>query len=122
MVAKEQFNLEESQTRSVGTYTNFAQTDTKLYDLHVYLMFLKFGFGRCTQDIGIDIRRGALTRKQALTLVKKYDGEYPEPYIEDYLKYFNMTFKEFDSVLDSFANKNVLHKVNGKWILKELPS
>lgn len=121
VIAKEQFNLEESQSRSVGTYTNFAQTDTKLYDLHVYLMFLKFGFGRCTQDVGIDIRRGALTRKQGLALVKKYDGEYPEKYIEDYLKYFNMTMTEFNSVLDSFANEKVLHKVDGKWILKEQP-
>lgn len=121
IVAKEQFNLEETPNRSVGTYTNFAQTDTKLYDLHVYLMFLKFGFGRCSQDVGIDIRRGALTRKQALALVKKYDGEYPEAYINDYLTYFNMSAEEFDAVLDSFANKNVLHKVNGRWILKELP-
>ena len=82
-------------------------------------MFLKFGFGRCSQDVGIDIRRGALSRKQALALVRKYDGEYPEPYIQDYLTYFNMTSEEFDSVLDSFANKNVLHKLNGRWILKE---
>lgn len=121
VVAKEQFNLEESPNRSIGTYTNFAQTDTKLYDLHAYLMFLKFGFGRCTQDVGIDIRRGALTRSQGLNLVKKYDGEYPEPYINDYLKYFNMTSEEFESVLDSFANKEILHKVNNRWILKEQP-
>ena len=119
VVAKEQFNLEESPIRSVGTYTNFAQTDTKLYDLHTYLMFLKFVFGRCSQDVGIDIRRGALTRKQALALVKKYDGEYPELYIDDYLGYFNITKDEFENVLNSFANKDVLHKVKGKWILKE---
>lgn len=121
VVAKEQFDLHESDSRSVGTYTNFAQTDTKLYDLHVYLMFLKFGFGRCTQDVGIDIRRGALSRKQGTALVKAYDGEYPEDYIEDYLKYFDMTENEFDEVLDKFVNKEVLHKVNGRWILKEQP-
>jgi N-acetyl sugar amidotransferase len=121
IVAKEQFNLEESSDRSIGTYTNFAQTDTKLYDLHAYLMFLKFGFGRCSQDVGIDIRRGALSRKQGLMLVKKYDGEYPEPYINDYLAYFKMSIDEFNNVLDHFANKELLHKINGKWILKEQP-
>jgi N-acetyl sugar amidotransferase len=121
IVAKEQFNLEESSQRSIGTYTNFAQTDTKLYDLHVYLMFLKFGFGRCTQDVGIDIRRGALSRKQGLALVRKYDGESPEVYYDDYLKYFNMTLKEFEDVLDKFANKEILHKVNHRWVLKEQP-
>jgi hypothetical protein len=78
-------------------------------------MFLKFGFGRCSQDVGIDIRRGALTRKQAISLVNRYDGEYPEPYIEDYLKYFDMSMNEFNAVLDKFANKNVLIKINGRW-------
>jgi N-acetyl sugar amidotransferase len=121
VVAKEQYNLEEISSRSVGTYTNFAQTDTKLYDLHCYLMFLKFGFGRCSQDVGIDIRRGALSRKQGVALVRAYDGEYPEPYIDDYLKYFNMTLDEFNDVIDLYANKSLLHKVNGRWKLKEQP-
>ena len=89
--------------------------------IFVILMFLKFGFGRCTQDVGIDIRRGALTRKQGLELVKLYDGEYPEPYIEDYLKYFKMTMEEFNTVIDKFANKNVLQKVNGIWKLINKP-
>ena len=39
-----------------GTFTNFAQTDQALYDLHTYLMYLKFGFGRATQDVGIEIK------------------------------------------------------------------
>ena len=26
-----------------GSYTNFAQTDQKIYELHVYFMYLKFG-------------------------------------------------------------------------------
>ena len=47
-----------------GTFTNFAQTDQALYDLRTYLMYLKFGFGRATQDVGIEIRRGAMTRDQ----------------------------------------------------------
>jgi N-acetyl sugar amidotransferase len=116
MVSKEKMGLSETDQRSIGTYTNFAQTDTKLYDLHVYLMFLKFGFGRCTQDVSIDIRRGAITRKQGVNLIKMYDGEYPEVHTNEYLDYFKMTKKEFDDVIDKFANKNILRKFNGKWI------
>jgi N-acetyl sugar amidotransferase len=115
LVAKEKFGLEEQPMRCVGTYNNFAQTDTMLFDLHVYLMFLKFGFGRCTADTGIDIRRGALTRKQAIALVNKYDGEYPEAYIPHYLDYFKMTREELDAVFDKWANKNLLKKVDGIW-------
>jgi len=116
LIAKEKCGLKEMEQRCIGTYNNFAQTDTCLYDLHCYLMYLKFGFGRCTQDVGIDIRRGALTREQGLNLVKAYDGEYPEPFIEKYLEYFRMTKEEFDAVLDKFANKNLFRKEKGRWI------
>lgn len=119
LVAKEKCGLKERSDASVGTYTNFAQTDTFLYDLHSYLMFLKFGFGRCTADVGIDIRRGALEREQGKHLVKKFDGHYPpEEYIKIYCDYFQMSREELDAVFDKFANKTYLEKVNGAWKLK----
>lgn len=116
LVAKEKAGLKEKPVASGSTYNNFAQTDTSLYDLHVYLMYLKFGFGRCTQDVGVDIRRGAMTRKQGLQLVKMFDGMYPEPFIEEYLDYFSITQEEFDAVLDRHANKDLFEKVNGRWV------
>ena len=70
LVAKEKCNLTEKNETNFGTFTNFAQTDQALYDIHTYIMYLKFGFGRATQDAGIEIRRGAMTRDQALNLVR----------------------------------------------------
>ena len=40
LVAKEHCGLKDSDESSSGTYTNFAQTDSYGYDLHVYLMNL----------------------------------------------------------------------------------
>ncbi len=117
LVAKEKFGMKEQKERCQGTYNNFAQTDTILYDLHTYLMFLKYGFGRCSQDVGIDIRRGALTRDQGMILVKQYDSEINEEYIPQYLDYYEMSRAEFDAVIDKWANKDVLHKVDNKWKL-----
>ena len=54
-------------------------------------MYLKFGFGRATQDAGIEIRRGAISREQAINLVNLYDGQFPEEYIKDYLKYYKIS-------------------------------
>ncbi|MDD5005747.1 MAG: N-acetyl sugar amidotransferase [Candidatus Omnitrophica bacterium] len=121
LFAKKHCGFQTLPTRSIGTYTNFAQLDDDLQDLHVYLMFLKFGFGRATSDACIDVRRGALDRKQALALVRRYDGEYPEQLIGKFVEYFRITRKEFDDVLDKFANKDVLEKVNGIWKLKFEP-
>lgn len=116
VLAKEKFGIEEKKGPSLGTYTNFAQTDTSIFDLHCYLMYLKFGFGRCTADACIDVRRGALDRGQAVELIKKFDNSYPEQYIPQYLEYLKMTQEEFSAALDTHANKSLFKKVNGRWM------
>ena len=115
LVAKEHCGLEESNSTNSGTFTNFSQTDQALYSLHTYMMYLKFGFGRATQDAGIEIRRGAMDRDQAVNLVRLYDGLYPDEFIEIYLEYFDMTIDEFDAVLDKWVNKDLFEKINGRW-------
>ena len=115
VVAKEHCGLQENEDSTSGTFTNFAQNDQALATLHYYLMYLKFGFGRATQDAGIEIRRGAMTREQALNLVKMYDNQYPHQFIDLYLEYYEMTREEFDDVIDKYANKDLFEKFNGIW-------
>ena len=115
IVAKEHCGLRENDISSSGTFVNFAQNDQALYVLHTYMMYLKFGFGRATQDAGIEIRRGAMTREQAIHLVRMYDNNYPSDFIDMYLDYYQMTKEEFDNVLDNFANKDLFEKKNGLW-------
>jgi len=121
IVAKEHCGLIEQEAPNSGTFTNFAQNDQALYALHAYLMYLKFGFGRATQDAGIEIRRGAMTRDQAVELIKLYDNQYPEEHIESYLSYYQMTKEEFDSVLDKWVNKKLFKKVDGRWMPVFMP-
>ena len=115
VVAKEHCGLIEKDEGNQDTFTNFAQNDQALYALHAYLMYLKFGFGRATQDAGIEIRRGSMTREQALNLVRMYDNAYPAELIDTYLQYYNMAKEEFDAVLDKYANKDLFEKIDGIW-------
>jgi hypothetical protein len=78
-------------------------------------MYLKFGFGRANQDASIEVRRGAMDRAQAVNLVRIYDGLYPEEFVDDYLKYYQITKEEFDAVLDRYANKDLFEKIDGYW-------
>lgn len=121
VIAKNYCGLIEKDDNNEGTFTNFAQNDQALYTLHAYLMYLKFGFGRATQDAGIEIRRGAMTRDQALNLVKLYDNSYPHNLIDTYLEYYKMTKTEFDEILDKYANKDLFEKINGIWEPKFIP-
>ncbi|MFT6906219.1 MAG: N-acetyl sugar amidotransferase [Oleiphilaceae bacterium] len=115
VVAKEHCGLVEKDEGNHDTFTNFSQNDQALYALHAYLMYLKFGFGRATQDAGIEIRRGSMTRDQGLNLVRMYDNAYPHELIADYLEYYQMTKDEFDAVLDKYANTDLFEKVDGIW-------
>lgn len=115
ILAKEKLGLVEKKERNTGSYENFSTTDTYIIWLYFYLMYLKFGFGRTTNVVGTDIRRGALSRKQAINLVKKYDGEYPSQYIDYYLDYYKMSREEFDAVIDKWANKDLFVKEDGIW-------
>ena len=115
VVAKEFCGLSEKEEGNDGTFTNFSQNDQYLYNLHTYMMYLKYGFGRATQDAGIEIRRGAMTREQAINLVKMYDNSYPNHLIQKYLDYYKMTEQEFELVVDKYANKKLFEKINGKW-------
>jgi len=115
MVAKKYCGLQEAEGNSSGTFTNFAQNDQALYALHTYMMYLKFGFGRATQDAGIEVRRGAMTRDQAVNLVRLYDGHYPEEFIDVYLEYYEMTKEDLDIVLDKWVNRDLFEKIDGRW-------
>ena len=113
-IAKKYCNLEENETLNTGTYTNFGQTDQKFYLLHVYLMYLKFGFGRTNMDAGIDVRRGAMSREQAVQLVKMYDAQPPEEFYDDFCEYYKMKKVDFLETIDKWANKDLFEKKN-RW-------
>ena len=118
ITAKKFCGLQESLSNNLGTFTNFAQNDQALVALHTYIMYLKFGFGRGTQDAGIEIRRGAMTRDQAINLVKLYDNNYPENFLDLYLDYYEMNAQEFNKVLDKWANRDLFEKKKGRWMPK----
>ena len=86
----------------VGTFTRHSQLDDKLQDLHAYMMFVKFGFGRATSDANIEIRAGRMTREEGLKKVKELDGQFPAKYLKEYLEYFKMTEKEFWATVNKF--------------------
>lgn len=116
LLAKEKCGLVESPNTNSGTFTNFAQNDQALYSLHAYMMYLKFGFGRATQDAGIEIRRGAMDRDQAINLVRLFDGKYPEEFIGLYLDYYQMSQHEFDATIERWVNKGLFELKNGRWL------
>ena len=78
-------------------------------------MYLKFGFGRATQDAGIEIRRGAMTREQGLNLIRLYDGRFPSEFLDTYLDYYQLERTAFFDVLDRWANPELFSREGETW-------
>lgn len=104
--------------RSEGTYAKYSSLDDRFDGFHFYLMFIKFGIGRCTADACKEIRDGHLTREEGVALVRKYDGEFPKIYFEEFLEYCDMTEEHFWEVIESWRPPHLWEKSAGEWKLK----
>ena len=99
------FTLHDGPTE--GTFTNYENLDNKVQGLHDYFKWLKFGYGRATDNASILIRLGKLTRKEGIELVKQHEGKLPEKYLGDFLSQWDMSREEFMKTVDKFANKDL---------------
>ena len=66
--------------------------------------------GRSTEIFGIEIRRGAMSREQAINLVNLFDGKYPEKSIIKIIDYYGIKKKDFDDNIDKWVNKKLFQK------------
>lgn len=94
-----------------GSMVDYENLDNHQHGIHDYFKFLKFGFGRATDIASLHVRRGRLSREQALEIVKNHDGKYPASYLgkslEDILSPIGITTQEFDIICDRFTNKDL---------------
>lgn len=102
-----------------GTYTNYENLDDEIVSIHDYFKYIKFGFGRASDHASLDIRNGRLSRKDALALVARYDGDLPKLRIKMFCEHFSMEESEFYSIVSKFANKTIFKTdMNGELIWK----
>jgi N-acetyl sugar amidotransferase len=104
--------------RSEGTYTKFASLDDKLDGFHFYLAYVKFGLGRCTSDAAHEIRDGYITREEGISLINKFDGEFPKRHFDEFLSYCDISEAEFFDVIDSWRSPHLWAKKSNEWYLK----
>jgi N-acetyl sugar amidotransferase len=104
--------------RSAGTYSKYSGIDDKIDDLHFYTTYIKFGIGRATYDVAQELRNGHLSIEEGKRLIKKYDGEFPDRYFPEIMKYLNLDPKEFLQLVDKFRSPHLWKKTKKKWMLR----
>ena len=111
-----------SYERSIGTYSRYTEIDDKIVPFHFYMTYIKFGIGRATYDSAQEVRNGKITRNEAINLVNKFDGEFPEKYLKEFCDYISITEENFYKIVDSFRSPHIWGKVNGVWKLRHTVS
>ena len=81
---REKTGFEPNDQRSEGTYSKYASLDDKFDGFHYYLGYIKFGIGRTTSDTAHEIRDHKIDREEGIELIRRYDGEFPKKYLDEF--------------------------------------
>lgn len=98
----EHSDFQAAPERTPGTYSKYNSIDDRIDDLHYYTTYIKFGIGRASYDAAQEIRSGDITRDEGIALVKKYDGEFPERFFDEILRYLSIPESEFPKASQQF--------------------
>lgn len=94
-----------------SNFVNYENLDNYQTGIHDYFKYLKFGFGRATDIVCVHLRRGRLTRNDAVNIIKMHDGNFPWVYLgktlEEILAPIDVTVEEFIAICDRFTNKKI---------------
>ena len=100
--AVEHGGFEASPERTPGTYSKYNSIDDRIDDLHYLTSGIKFGIGRASYDAAQEIRSGEILREEGVALVKRFDHEFPERFINELLNYLSIPEKEFPEASKAF--------------------
>lgn len=133
--AVEHGGFEASPERTSGTYSKYSSIDDKIDDFHYYTTGIKFGIGRATYDASQEIRSGDINREEGISLVKRFDLEYPNRFFDEIMNYLSLPPENFtiaskmferpimdklyfDRLTDNFRSPHLWYHENGEWFLR----
>lgn len=91
------------QTRTFDTYND---VDCFNYsDIHDYIKFIKWGYGKATDHASREIRLKRMTRQEGAELVKKYQKEKPKN-LKLFLDWLGMSEDDFKKYIEERRNKD----------------
>jgi N-acetyl sugar amidotransferase len=98
------------------SYGDYESIDCLSMNLHDYLKYCKFGFGRATDEASRDVRDGYIDREQAVRLAERWDGRYPQEAVSLFCEKLKISKSEFDAICDRFTNRAIFEMKDGRFI------
>jgi len=104
-------NLTHERERSFNLYS---KVEDHANEVHDYLKYLKFGYGRATDDASMEIRHGRMTREEGIALVRRYDNVKPGS-LAAYLEFLEISEKKFHDMIAPMRDTDIWVEKNGRW-------
>jgi len=106
-----------------GSMVNYENLDNHQTGIHDYFKFLKFGFARATDIACLHVRRGRISRQDAVDIVRRNDGKFPWTYLHkplaDILEPLEMGVEDFVRICDQFTNKKIFKRDGAGALVKD---
>ncbi len=115
----ENSNFMPNEERTEGSFSKYSSLDDKIDWFHFYTTYIKFGIGRATYDSAQEIRNGDITREEAVALIRRFDGEFPQKYLADCLGYMDISEQKFYDVIEKNRTPHLWLRENGQWKLRK---
>ena len=113
VISKLGFETAQSRERTFNIYAK--NDDIHANGLHDYLKYLKFGYGRATDDASNEVRHGRMSRERAIDMVAEYDRVRPSD-MDVFLKSVGMTEAELISLIEPMRDPSIWKKgTDGVW-------
>ncbi|MRR56890.1 MAG: N-acetyl sugar amidotransferase [Deltaproteobacteria bacterium] len=102
----EMCNFKMAEGPRERTFSQFHKIDDHANDVHDYLKYLKFGYGRGTDHATEEIRAGRMTRELGIEMAMKYDHVRPAS-LDFYLKYLGISEQDLLSWIEPLSDSDV---------------
>ena len=111
------FESSQGMERTFNLYAKL--DDIHANGLHDYLKYLKFGYGRATDDVSNEIRHGRMTREQGIALVSKYDHVRPSD-LDVFVRETGISEEEILESIENMRDLSIWGKnQNGEWVVND---
>lgn len=103
-IIKKELDWEEDVVEGIPPEYGYEKIECMMQGVRDYIKYLKRGFGRTAHLTSIDIRENLISREQAESLTKMYDGKKPET-LKLFLNLVGLNEEEFNEIV----KKHIIH-------------
>jgi len=112
--------FKERESGALTGYYEFADIDDEFISVHHWLKWYKFGFTRAFDNLSLDIRKGLITRDEALSTLVILGVQTPIQNITSYCEYVGISYTQFMEYGEKFRNLNIWKKNSkGNWYIPD---